>query len=125
MPMRERWPKAIAAASSASSTAWRATSSTAAGMTLLGFLSYTCGMILDVSARGLFVRTSTGSAPREPGTEVRVVVRSADGEPFELMARLARAHVVRRELVSAADGGFGLEITSAPEAWFALLRDIV
>ena len=85
----------------------------------------TSGMILDVSARGLFVRTSTGSAPREPGTEVRVVVRSADGEPFELMARLARAHVVRRELVSAADGGFGLEITSAPEAWFALLRDIV
>ena len=81
-------------------------------------------MILDVSARGLFVRTSTGTAPKEPGTEVRVVVKRSEGDPFELLARLARANVVRRELVSAADGGFGLEVTSAPEEFYALVQSL-
>ena len=82
------------------------------------------GMILDISARGLFVRTSTGTAPKEPGTEVRVVVNRNGHEPFELLTRLARAHVVRRELVSAADGGFGLEVTSAPEEFYELVRTL-
>jgi len=81
-------------------------------------------MILDISARGMFVRTSTGTAPKDPGTEVRVVVKGADAEPFELMARLARANVVRRELVSAADGGFGLEVTSAPEEFYSLVQSL-
>jgi hypothetical protein len=43
-------------------------------------------------------------------------------EPFELMARLARAKLVRRELVNAANGGFGLEVTSAPEDFYELVQ---
>ena len=79
------------------------------------------GVVLDVSARGLFVRTSTGTAPSD-GSEIRVVVKT--DPPFDLLARLARAHVVRRELVSAADGGFGLEVVSAPEAFYQLVRAV-
>jgi len=82
------------------------------------------GMVLDISASGLFVRTSTGTAPKDPGTEVRVVINDPNGEPFELLARLARANVVRRELVTAADGGFGLEVTSAPEQFYKLVRAV-
>jgi len=84
----------------------------------------TSGMVLDVSARGLFVRMSTGTAPKDVGTEIRVVVKTSNGEHFELMTRLARAKVVRRELVSAADGGFGLEVTSAPEAFYELVQSL-
>ena len=82
----------------------------------------TTGIVLDVSPRGLFVRMSAGAAPKIPGTEVRVVVRAVGREPFELMARLARAKLVRRELVNAANGGFGLEVTSAPEDFYELVQ---
>ena len=83
----------------------------------------TTGMILDLSPTGLFVRTSTGTAPKDAGTEVRVIVKAEEGE-IELLTRLARAHVVRRELVSAADGGFGLEITAAPPAYYELVQSL-
>lgn len=84
----------------------------------------TSGLILDVSARGLFVRTSSATLPREPGMEVRVVVKAVGREPLELMTRLARAKRVRRELASIADGGFGLEITSAPEGFYELVQSL-
>ena len=83
----------------------------------------TTGMVVDVSARGLFVRTSTGTAP-PTGAEVRVVLKGAEEGDIELMARMRRAHVVRRELVSAAGGGVGLEVVSAPESFYALLKPL-
>ena len=84
----------------------------------------TAGLILDVSARGLFVRASSGTWSREPGMEVRVVLKPVGREPFELMARLARSRRVRRELARVVEGGLGLEGTSAPEEFYRLVRSL-
>ena len=78
------------------------------------------GLILDVSACGLFVRTSTAIVPKDMGLDVRVVVKVEGGENFELMTRFSR--LVHRQLASAARGGFGLEITSAPEEFYPLVQ---
>ena len=80
----------------------------------------TNGVVVDVSPRGLFVRTGTGTTP-PAGTELRVVLQGAGFDDMELRAVLARTQVVRRELVSAGAGGIGLEIVWAPEAYYRLL----
>jgi hypothetical protein len=84
---------------------------------------HSTGMVLDISARGLFVRTTTGARP-PAGADFRVLITGADSGDMELRARLARSRVVRRELVSAASGGFGLELVSAPEAYYNLLKPL-
>jgi len=82
----------------------------------------TTGVVVDLSPRGLFVRTGTGTLPPS-GTEMRVVLMGVPGGDLELFALLSRTQVVRRELVSAGAGGVGLEITSAPESYFTFLRE--
>ena len=81
------------------------------------------GMVLDISARGLFVRMG-GSAKPPAGTDFRVVITGADCGDIEVRARLARTNVVRRELVTAAAGGIGLELVSAPNAYYELLKPL-
>lgn len=41
-----------------------------------------------------------------------------------LVARMTRIKAVRHELVVSADGGIGLEVLSAPEAYFNLVETL-
>ena len=81
------------------------------------------GMLIDISARGLFIRTNSGAKP-PVGTDFRVVLQGAGDGDIELVARLARSRVVRRELAIVATGGFGLELVSAPETYYAMLKPL-
>jgi len=83
----------------------------------------TTGILVDISARGLFVRTNSG-AKLPVGTDFRVVLRGADEGDIELVARLARSRVVRPELAIISIGGFGLELVSAPETFYAMLKPL-
>ena len=42
-----------------------------------------------------------------------------------LVARVTRAKAIRHELVVSADGGIGLEVLSAPEAYFNLVEILI
>lgn len=81
------------------------------------------GMVIDLSARGLFVRMGGGVKP-PAGLVFRLVLTGADCGDLELMARIARTKIVRRELVLVAAGGVGLELLSAPEAYYELLKPL-
>ena len=81
------------------------------------------GMVIDVSARGLFVQMGGGVKP-PMGLVFRLVLTGANCGDLELMARMARTKTVRRELVVAAAGGIGLTLISAPEAYYDLLKPL-
>jgi hypothetical protein len=82
------------------------------------------GMVLDISARGLFVRMGNVSAP-PLGAQVQVTLNDSEHGEMVLVARVTRAKAVRRELVVAADGGIGVEVLSAPETYYDLLKSLV
>jgi hypothetical protein len=77
------------------------------------------GFVLDVSATGLFVQTS---ASPPPGSQVEVEL-SVPGErdPVHIRAAVARRKVVPPRLRTVAHGGVGLQIQSAPEAYFTMI----
>ncbi len=70
------------------------------------------GVIIDLSATGLFVRTN--ATPRE-GDPVRVVMRRPGGEVWEIRARVARK--TDRWQTPTPRRGLGLEIEEAPHAY--------
>ena len=75
------------------------------------------GIVLDLSANGLFVQTSANPPPgAELGLELEL-----PGEPERtlLVVRVARKKVVPPRLRSVAHGGLGLRIKRAPEAYFS------
>lgn len=82
------------------------------------------GMVLDISARGLFVRMGNVAAP-PLGTQVQVVLNDPELVEMPLVARMTRVKAVRHELVVSADGGIGLEVLSAPEAYFNLVETLI
>jgi hypothetical protein len=77
------------------------------------------GVVLDVSAAGLFVQTS---AKPEPGTPVSVEL-SVPGSPrpLFLQAVVARQKLVPPQLLTVAQGGIGLLIQNAPEDWYTFI----
>ena len=81
------------------------------------------GVILDLSATGVFVQTS--AKPRLG--EAFALEISAPGQraPLRLEAQVARVQVVPPSLLTVAHGGIGLRITNAPEAYFALLAAVL
>lgn len=81
------------------------------------------GVILDLSATGLFVQTSAKPPPEEPLT-VEISV-PGQREALRLEARVVRLLIVPPRLISVAHGGLGLRITNAPEAYFAFLGSIL
>jgi len=83
----------------------------------VGGKSFT-GVIVDLSATGLFVRTNIQP---EPGSPVLVVMRRPGGEVWEV-----RAHVTRttgRE-VTTPRRGLGLEIDEAPHAYHVFVSTL-
>jgi Tfp pilus assembly protein PilZ len=80
------------------------------------------GVVLDVSASGLFVQTKA-----KPGLGEAVSVEIAipgEREPIRLETSVARVHVVPAQLVTVAQGGVGLRILNAPEPYFQLIGSL-
>jgi hypothetical protein len=80
------------------------------------------GVVLDISSSGLFVQTTAKPNPREPVT----IELSVPGhrEPVRLEADVARLFLVPAQLITVAQGGVGLRIRNAPEAFFELLGQL-
>lgn len=76
------------------------------------------GIVTDVSARGLFVQSS---AIPKSGTELELLLRSPDHGEIVLQARAIRLTQRHRAAAAMDPKGFGLEITRAPEQYFAML----
>jgi PilZ domain len=76
------------------------------------------GIVLDLSATGIFVQTE---ATPGPGARIRILFHTATGEEFEAEASVARRQVVPRELAGVVRGGLGLRIQRPPEAYFRLI----
>lgn len=76
------------------------------------------GIVTDMSASGLFVRTSE---THPPGTTLRVRIRAENNDEFELDVRVARIHKASRHHTTAVPSGLGLQIVSAPESYFQFL----
>jgi len=80
------------------------------------------GIVLDLSGSGLFIQTT---APAEPGTGLRVELAvPGQAEPLPIQARVARRKVVPPRLVTVAQGGLGVRIEQAPEAYYALIAEM-
>ena len=80
------------------------------------------GIVLDLSANGLFVQTSANPPPgAELGLELEL-----PGEPERtlLVVRVARKKLVPPRLRSVVHGGLGLRIKSAPEAYFGYVAQL-
>ncbi len=77
------------------------------------------GVVLDVSASGLFIQTN---AKPDPGTPVSLEM-SIPGSPRPLFfqAVVARQKIVPPQLLTVAQGGLGLLIQNAPEDWYAFI----
>ncbi len=81
------------------------------------------GVILDLSASGIFVQTNAKPRPGEPvSLELSLPDQRA---PLRLEAQVARLKVVPPRLVAVAQGGLGLRITNAPEGYFTFLTAIL
>jgi hypothetical protein len=79
------------------------------------------GMILDVSATGLFIQTS---AAHPPGTRVNVDVNLPSGSQLLLQGSVARRKVVPARLRSVETGGIGVRLDYAPEEFFQLIARV-
>jgi hypothetical protein len=79
------------------------------------------GIVTDLSASGLFVRTS--KIPLQ-GTTLRVRIEKDDGDPIEIDARVIRTHKASLHHTTEVPRGLGLQIVSAPERYFQLLASL-
>jgi hypothetical protein len=77
------------------------------------------GVIIDLSATGLFVRTNVMPEERTP---VRVLIRRPGGEIWEIEARVARR--TDRRLTPTPRRGLGLEIEEAPHAYHVFVSTL-
>ncbi len=77
------------------------------------------GLVLDVSRRGLFVKTS---AVAKAGDEIEVLLSRREPEAaIVLSTQVVWQRKVPPQLRSAVKGGLGLQIRYAPEPYYALL----
>ena len=79
------------------------------------------GIVLDVSATGMFVQTSVTPTP---GTQVTLDVQLPNGDKLQLCAVVARRRNVPAHLKSIAQGGVGLCLEAAPEEYFRLIKEL-
>jgi PilZ domain len=76
------------------------------------------GIVLDLSATGIFVQTE---ATPGPGARMRIRFHTASGDELEVDASVARRQAVPRELAGVVRGGLGLRIERPPEAYYGLI----
>jgi Tfp pilus assembly protein PilZ len=81
------------------------------------------GVILDLSASGIFVQTSAKPRPGD-GVSLELSV-PGQRDALRLEAQVARVKAVPPRLVAVAQGGVGLRITNAPEGYFSFLAAIL
>ncbi len=79
------------------------------------------GIVIDLSATGMFVQTS---ATPKPGTPVMLEVQMIDGDTLQLHATVARLRNVPARLKTIVQGGVGLRLEGAPEAYFRLIEEL-
>jgi hypothetical protein len=79
------------------------------------------GIVGDISARGLFVQSSV-LPPR--GTELELVLRVAGSAAITVSGCVARLSRPNRTAAAVVPVGFAVQITWAPEAYFALLLEL-
>ena len=80
------------------------------------------GMVLNVSRGGLFVQTS---ARARPGDRVRIALNTSPSRStIGLEARVVWKRVSPPQLQSVTQGGVGLEIQLASEAWYDFLAGV-
>ena len=79
------------------------------------------GIVADVSARGLYIQSSY--IPEE-GAFIELIVRQEGRGDFEICGHVARLRKSHRAATSVVQGGFGVEVESAPEGFFQLLIDL-
>ncbi|MCG8590709.1 MAG: PilZ domain-containing protein [Proteobacteria bacterium] len=77
-------------------------------------------IVLDLCARGPFVQSRLRL---RPGTEVVLRLFNGDESAVELQAKVAHARHAHRDMAAMTTSGAGLEITSAPEAYYQLLSE--
>ncbi len=79
------------------------------------------GLVLDVSRRGLFVKTG---AVAKAGDEIEVLLNRREPEAaIVLSTQVVWQRKVPPQLRSAAKGGLGLQIRYAPEPYYVLLAE--
>jgi len=79
------------------------------------------GIVLDVSASGLFVQTAVSAAV---GKEVEVHLAATRSSPeLTIRARVARGLRVPQQLLAAAGGGLGLRVLDPPPEFAQLAGD--
>jgi hypothetical protein len=76
------------------------------------------GIVSDLSARGVFVLCSYSP---DQGTPIDLILREPGHGEIHLKGRVARLRRSHRSAAVVLPGGFGVELDSAPEAFFALL----
>ncbi len=80
------------------------------------------GMVLDVSASGLFVQTNASPAP---GTPLRLELRVPGlSEPIEMQATVARKRIVPPRLRTLLKGGIGIHLENPPEEYFTMIAKL-
>jgi hypothetical protein len=78
------------------------------------------GLVTDMSANGLYVRTR-----QRPGigATLQLVLHEPDGE-LELRVRVARDHRMSAHNTTGTPSGLGVTIVSAPERYFQRLVEL-
>ena len=79
-------------------------------------------LVIDLSAQGLFVRMAADD--REEIERCQLTLESERGEQIELVVDVVRKFLVPGPLLAIANGGVGLRIVSAPDAYYDFLSRI-
>jgi hypothetical protein len=78
------------------------------------------GIVLDLSASGLFVQTS---ARLDPGSVLQLILEArGDTAEMDLRVRVARQRRTEPRLAALVPPGLGLQILDAPGAYFDLIE---
>jgi hypothetical protein len=78
------------------------------------------GIVLDLSGSGLFIQTGAKLAP---GVRVDIDLSLPDGDA-RMQIEVVRRKQVPPQLLTVAQGGIGVRILTAPEAYYRFLQDL-
>jgi len=79
-------------------------------------------LVLDLSAQGLFLRMAADD--RKEIERCQLTLQTERGEQIELVVDVMRKLLVPRPLLTIAQGGLGVRIVNAPDAYYDFLRRI-